>query len=177
MQTKIYSIRDHHILSQLADILQVGVSAVSTYPQWREWYRRVFVPGLKRGERKCIVVRDDKDTIAGFALIKKGNEENKICMLYVREAYRHKGVGTQLMQQALQELGPHPVMTVAEPYLEAFRPLLKRFRFSLTCEIDGPYRPNQKEYLFNDDRSQKVTCQNQLCMGRVKKVAYANSRV
>ena len=177
MQTKIYSIRDHHVLSQLADILQVGVSAVSSYPQWREWYRRVFVPGLKRGERKCIVVRDDKDTIAGFALTKKSNEENKICMLYVREGYRRQGVGTQLMQQALQELGPRPVITVAEPYLPAFKPLLERFHFSLTCEIDGLYRPNQKEYLFNDYQSQKVTCQNQLCMGRVKRVSGVNSRV
>ena len=133
-------------------VLVMSATIETIYPDYIDWYQRVFLTGLKRGERALIVATNRKHLV-GCALVKKTPDESKICTLFVHPDHRGKGIGTQLMKASLSYLGPHPLLTVSEQNLAQFQPLLNKFNFHLDGQAK---RGKHMEYYFNDRKRRLI---------------------
>lgn len=115
-------------------------------------YAKVHSRASKK-ERMYIIAQDDDGTLAGCVLIKNTEEEKKICTLFVNPKFRRQGLGKQLMEQTLKELGEHPLITVSSRNLSQLLPLLKQYGFHLSAIKKGVYNSEDTEYYFNDQKS------------------------
>lgn len=120
------------------------------YPNFYGWYWGKVVKGIENGERKIIVAFDEKiKTIVGVAIIKNA-EEKKICTLFVNKEHRHKGIGTKLMQKAIDCLNDKtPLFTFPQELAKDFEKLMTKFGFRFTKAYDGYYKEGKVEYSFN----------------------------
>ena len=123
------------------------------YDDYGDWFKKTFVPGLKKGERGYVVAKDDKGGVVGCALLKDTPEEKKICTFFVRSDWRGRGIGTEMMTHCLQILGPHPLLTVSQKNIAQFKPLLQRFGFELSSKKRVKDRI---EYHFNDQQAEVI---------------------
>ena len=155
MQIKTFtSFRPEH--KQLyRQILALTQPINDTYPEYARWFWNKFISGLKKGERMYIIAQED-NTLAGCVLIKKTPEEQKICTFFVEGGFREKGLGKQLMDQTLKELGLHPLITVSGRNLPLLSRLLKQSGFHLSACKRGVYNPQDTEYYFNDAKADAV---------------------
>jgi hypothetical protein len=84
------------------------------------------------------------------AILKKHIKETKICTFRVIEDFKGNGVGTELMLESLRWLQcSKPLITVNEEHALEFEGLLRKFDFQKTTTINGLYRPNKKEIIYN----------------------------
>lgn len=119
------------------------------YPGFQTWYWGKVVPGLSTGERS-LLVKSFRGRVAGVAISKRDATEAKLCTLWVSRAARMAGVGRELMQGAIDWLeDDFPLFTVPAERIDAFGPLLKRFRFEETSQLTSVYRPGVTEHVFN----------------------------
>ena len=74
MQIKVF--KSYHIEhKQLYDNILLFTRSISnTYAEYEEWYRNVFIEGLKKRERMCIIAQDENENLAGCVLIKNTAE-------------------------------------------------------------------------------------------------------
>ena len=75
------------------------------YPNHRNWFIKKQLPGVINGnERDILFVRDPEnlDNIIGMTCIKNTKEEKKLCTLFVSPEFRGKGIGSSLMEEALE---------------------------------------------------------------------------
>lgn len=89
-------------------------------------------------------------SILGLIILKKTHCEKKICTLKVDEGYQKKGIGSELILKAFDFLETDkPLITVPEEYEKAFSRILNKFGFEKTDGIQGLYRENKIEYIYN----------------------------
>ena len=138
------------------EILMLMRSLNSTYPESEKWFTEKFLSGLKKKERTYIVAWDRQKSLAGYALIKNTPTEKKICTIFVKPPFRKQGIGKQLIQKALTELGEHPLITVSGKTLPLLQPLLQQSGFHLSAVKKGVYRPEDTEYYFNDQQADSI---------------------
>ncbi|TAV50964.1 N-acetyltransferase [Rhizobium leguminosarum] len=121
------------------------------YPDIERWFEAKVLPGVASGTRR-IVVRREADHIHGFSILKKADQERKICTLWVRPDARGAGLGQHLLDEAREWLEcAQPMLTVPEEELSGFAPLLKRNHFQLTQRASDFYRSHRCEYVFNGE--------------------------
>ena len=137
-------------------ILSLTQPINDTYPENTKWFKEKFIPGLAKKERMYIVARDDNNVLAGCVLIKKTKEEKKICTLFVNPKFRRQGLGKQLMEQTLKELGEHPLITVSSRNLSQLSRLLEQCGFHLSATKKGVYNSEDTEYYFNDQKADLI---------------------
>lgn len=156
MQIKVFE--SYHIEhKQLYDNILLFTRSISnTYAEYEEWYRNVFIEGLKVRERMCIIAQDENENLAGCVLIKNTAEEKKICALFVAPAYRKRGLGTQLIDASLKELGEHPLITVSSRNMFQLKPLLDKMGFHMSGKKKGEYGKNDTEFYFNDKKFDSI---------------------
>lgn len=115
------------------------------YPDFYNWYHKKMILDPDRN----ILVLSAGREIAGILLTKDGYEK-KICTLRVDEKYRHRGIGSYLMQQSFRLLQTDkPIITVSENHLFEFNPLLIRFGFDLKKIYYNYYLFGNNEYSYN----------------------------
>lgn len=123
------------------------------YPDIKKWYEEKIKKALakKDSTREVLVVLDRQELkIAGIAILKKTQEENKICTIRVEKEYLNQGIGTQLFEEAFKYLeDTKPLITISEDNIECFKPILKKFDFKLVEKIKGLYVPGKIEYIYN----------------------------
>lgn len=134
------------------DILTLTMSVNDTYSGYTDWYKNVFLPGLKKGERMYVVAQDENENLAGCVLIKNTNDEKKICTLFVNQSFRKQGLATLLMEVSLKELGEHPLITVSSKNIFQLKPLLDKMGFHLSDKRKGAYGAEDTEFYFNDKK-------------------------
>lgn len=82
--------------------------------------------------------------------LKKDEEEQKICTLYVSDKYRGLGLGTALIEESMRWLGTtKPLITFADYKLEMFRPIIDKYGWELTEIVTGIYNDKSQELCFN----------------------------
>lgn len=119
------------------------------YPGFSVWYWSKVLPGLLRGTRH-ILRQGTLDRPSGIAILKRDVDENKICTLWVANADRGRGVGRELIEEAISWMGDeHPLFTVPAERYEEFRPLMERLRFKETARLQSVYRPGVVEHIYN----------------------------
>lgn len=134
------------------DILSLTMSINDAYSGYADWYKNVFLSGLKKGERIYIVAQDENENLAGCVLIKNTNDEKKICTLFVNPLFRKQGLATQLLETSLKELGEHPLITVSSRNIVQLKPLLDKMGFHLSGKRKGVYGAKDTEFYFNDKK-------------------------
>ena len=140
-------------------IFDLTKSLQQTYPNYKNWYEKTFLEGLKKGEREIIVAFDNK-RIIGCALIKNTRLEKKLCTLFVHPNFRRQGIGEQLLKTSIQKLKQNPLVSVSQKNKPLVDTLFHKFNFHLSAVKKGVYQPESMEYFFNDERADVV--QNKL---------------
>jgi hypothetical protein len=125
------------------------------YPCFRKWFYERVSFELGFGRELLVLTKSAyspclEDSL-GFAVLKKTDDERKICLFHISSKERFKGYGRQLFQACLDYLETDtPLMTVSEGRKEEFYGLLNHYQFQLTQELCGYYVENRMEYVFND---------------------------
>jgi GNAT superfamily N-acetyltransferase len=154
MNTNTLYVTDHEVtfefIDSLGEVKDILNDIKHLYPNFDSWLKFKFQKGsIKLGLRGILVARAHK-SIAGVALLKKQNNEKKICTFFVAAEYRRQGVGSQLMSMSLKWLETdQPVITVSEERKVSLEPILRKFNFSHSKTLFGYYRENKAEYFYN----------------------------
>lgn len=122
------------------------------YPKHKEWYFTKQLPAISGEERNILFVRspENEKEIIAMACLKKDNEEQKICTLYVSDKCRGLGLGKTMIEGSMQWLGTtKPLITLADYKLEMFTPIIKKYDWKLTEVVSGLYNDRSKELCFN----------------------------
>ena len=156
MQIKTFSSFNPEHAALYEQMLDLTKSINDTYPEQTKWFKEKFITGLQKKERMYIIAQDDDNTLAGCVLIKNTEEEKKICTLFVNPKFRRQGLGKQLMEQTLKELGEHPLITVSSRNLSQLSHLLEQCGFHLSATKKGVYNSEDTEYYFNDKKADLI---------------------
>ena len=122
------------------------------YPGFHRWFNTTVKAGLPSGRRQIWIAISPKGEMAGVLILKKQPEEKKICTLYVCEQFRNQGIGTLLMNTALQNIGTDtPLATVSSNHIKEYSRLLKKFQFQPNRIYKDYYRSGVSEISFNGE--------------------------
>lgn len=123
------------------------------YPKHKEWYFKKQLPAtIKSEKRNILFVRnpEDENEIIAMACLKKDEEEQKICTLYVSDKCRGLKIGSAIIEESMKWLGTKkPLITLADYKLEMFRPIINKYGWELTEIASGLYNEKAKELCFN----------------------------
>jgi hypothetical protein len=121
------------------------------YPGIGGWFHAKVIPGLRNGSRKIFSRTSPVNkTPLAIAIAKRTPEERKLCTLWVTPEARNLGLAAICAEEAFSWLGTKkPLFTVPDLRIEAFKTLLNRWGFEQTQAVDGVYRWNSREYVFN----------------------------
>ena len=152
LKNYIGHITEEELMQFATKIYMLTNFIVEDYPQYKEWYFTKHLPETIYGNRRNILfVRNPKDEqeIIAMACLKKEAEEQKLCTLYVSRQYRSLGIGTAMVEEAMQWLGTtKPFITFVDYKLEMFRPMIYKYDWKLTDVVLGC--PNRgQELCFN----------------------------
>lgn len=140
------SLDDYH---NLYDIYSVLLESQECYPEIFKWYFKRFVPSLVSGKRHIIRYHIGSD-VAGIVLLKKEENEKKICTFRVKSKYRSNGIGKRLFGKCMEILNTErPMITVSAEKLCYFKNIFKYYDLKLEQVLEGYYRENSSEYVFN----------------------------
>lgn len=121
----------------------------SEYPDFYRWYHDTVLNGLSAGTRNIYLAKSFGE-IKGVLILKNTSQEKKICTLYVDEFSRSNGIGSRLMNIAMNEFhGENPLITVADNHIKDFRPLLSNYGFREEDTLPNYYTSGRIEYTFN----------------------------
>lgn len=123
------------------------------YPKYKEWYFTKQLPATINGdERNILFVRnpENNNEIISMACLKRDQEEQKICTLYVSDKCRGLGIGKAIVEESMRWLGAtKPLITLADYKLEMFKPIINKYGWELTEVISGLYNDRFQELCFN----------------------------
>lgn len=120
------------------------------YPNYCAWYYGKILPGIFSGEREmaaCYV----NDQVAAVAILKKDDEERKICTLFVKPEYQKRGIATKLLKECFAWLGTtRPLITIADYKLNQFTKIITKYKWVETSVLaEGYYNNHSREHVFN----------------------------
>lgn len=85
-----------------------------------------------------------------MACLKRDEEEQKICTLYVSDKCRGLGIGKAIVEESMRWLGTtKPLITLADYKLEMFKPIINKYGWELTEVVSGLYNDRSQELCFN----------------------------
>lgn len=120
------------------------------YPYHFDHYYNKYLPGLKDGSREIIGCYIGKRPV-GVIILKRTDEEDKICTLFVEDEYRGKGVASLLIKHGMRFLGTTtPVITIADYKVPQFEGIIKKYGWRHTETLEkGYYNDRSTEWVFN----------------------------
>ena len=122
------------------------------YPKHKEWYFHKQIPRIFTPNGDILFARDEQDRnkIIAMACLKKDEEEQKICTLYVSNECRGQHLGTKMIEASMEFLGTtKPLITLADYKLAMFQPIIDKYDWELTEIVSGLYNDRAKELCFN----------------------------
>lgn len=130
-------------------ILDVFKTMDIKYPNFGDWFGKIFVEVLMDNVRREIVLAMDGTTIAGILILKDIDGEKKICNIVVLPDYRKQGVATTLFEMAFEYLGTRkPMISMSQDLVPSFSGLIRKYKFKLT-NIDYTYNQHKIEFYYN----------------------------
>lgn len=142
------------------DVLLLSLEVKTDYPDYKQWYTTIQVPGLYDGTRN-IIIAHIKDKIVGFVSLKKTKEEKKICTFYVEKRFQKNKIGTILVERAIAYLEEEkPLITIPLDKLHEFARIGRRLGWQITDIKENLYRVGSPEVIVNGNLAQETTTQN-----------------
>ena len=84
------------------------------YPNYFKWYWEKVIPNILKGTRDVIIVTVNYE-IVGVAIVKKEENEKKLCTIFVKEEYRDKQITIRLLEECFSFLETStPLVTISE---------------------------------------------------------------
>ena len=148
------------------------------YPKRKKWYFTKQLPAAINGdERNILFVRnpDNDNEIISMACLKRDEEEQKICTLYVSDKCRGLGIGKAIVEESMRWLGTtKPLITLADYKLEMFKPIIDKYNWELTEIVSGLYNDRSQELCFNETltKNNNETVEKQLYKRLVRSLNY-----
>lgn len=136
--------------------IKKSISDISnTYSNFNDWYDNKVIPellsGLGRELAVLVLQQNNKSQIVGVIITKETPEEKKLCTINVNKDYRKLGISTLLFEACFKTLKTRtPFFTVSEEHYETFKPIVKKFKFTVTSIKDNVYLNGKKEYYINE---------------------------
>lgn len=119
------------------------------YPDYYKWYFTKTIPRIITGTGEAIFYLDGFQ-IVGLSILKKDEEESKICTLLISEEYRKKGYSSLILEDSFKFLKTDkPLITIPEKRLDEFMGIIQTYGWIESKTIDDYYSP---EIIFNDPR-------------------------
>ncbi len=153
------------------------------YPNYKEWYFNKQLPEtINKDERNILFVRnsENKEEIIAMSCLKKEEDEQKICTLYVSDKNRGQGIGTAILEESMKWLGTtKPLITLADYKLEMFRSIIDKYGWELTEVISGIYNNKSQELCFNGTltKNNNETLEHQLHKRLIKLLNYKKEQI
>lgn len=123
------------------------------YPSFSSWFNTKVLPNIATGER-TILTEYRNGELAGLAILKDSETEKKLCCLRVFERYQSSIMGIRLFEKSFEILNTSlPLLSVSEEQLSSFQRVFNYFGFSLEATLEGYYRPNKREFVYNGSLS------------------------
>lgn len=120
------------------------------YSNFSEWFDKIYNEcdlGITTLVERNIVIFIQENSVAAIMILKKTNEEKKVCTLVVLPDFRNKGLSYKLFQYSFDILGTNkPHFTVSDSVLPSFEKIIKKFDFKIRCVI---VENGKLEYHFN----------------------------
>ncbi len=160
-------ISDEEFINLATRIYMITDFICEDYPKHKEWYFTKQLPAISGEERNILFVRNlkNQNEIISMACLKKDEEEQKICTLYVSDKCRGLGVGTAIVEKSMKWLGTtKPFITLADYKLEMFKPIINKYNWELTEIVSGLYNDRSQELCFNGTltKNNETTLEQQL---------------
>lgn len=141
----------------LDDVLLLSMQVKNDYPDYRNWYQTIQVPGLYDGTRN-IIIAHIKDKIVGFVSLKKTHDEKKICTFYVEKSFRRNHIGTLLAEKAVDYLEEEkPLITIPMDKLHEFVKIAEKYGWEISEIKENLYRTTTPEVIVNGELLEKNT--------------------
>ena len=119
------------------------------YPEYFKWYYQTNIPRILSGEGEAIFYLDGFQ-IVGLSMLKRTDDEAKICTFFIDEEYRKKGYSSMLLEDSFGYLGTEsPIITIPENRLDEFSKIIDAYGWVPTETIDKYYSP---EVVFNNSK-------------------------
>ena len=93
-----------------------------------------------------VVINDTRDVAGALVMFPSAQQESVLHKIMVHPSCRGQGIGTALMEAAL-ERADTPVLLTVDPQNEAAVQLYGNFGFEVRQKIDGYYRPHEDRYI------------------------------
>ncbi len=119
------------------------------YPDYYRWYFQTNIPRILEGSGEAIFYLDGFE-IVGLSILKKTEEEAKICTLLINEDYRKKGNSSIILEDSFEFLETEkPIITIPEKRLDEFSKIIEAYGWEATSTSDEYYTP---EVIFNSPK-------------------------
>ena len=133
----------------IQELLMLSMIVKNDYPDYKEWYTKVQVPGLYTNERNIIIAHIN-EKIVGFVSLKKTPTEKKICTFYVEKSFRRNKIGTILVEKAIEFLEEsRPLITIPMDKLNEFIRIANKYNWEITDIKENLYRTSTPEVIVN----------------------------
>lgn len=140
----------------LNKILILSIQVKDDYPDYRQWFQTVQIPGIY-DETRNIIVAHINDKIVGFVSLKK-TDEKKICTFYVEKNYRKNKIGALLAEKAINYLEEEkPLITIPMDKLHEFIKIASKYNWKVTEIKENLYRTTTPEVIVNGSISTTQT--------------------
>ena len=137
-----------YIRKLLNDILILSMEVKDDYPDYRQWFQTVQIPGIYNGTRNIIIAHLN-DKIVGFVSLKK-TEEKKICTFYVEKNFRRNKIGALLAEKAIAYLEEEkPLITIPMDKLHEFTKIAVKYNWEVSEIKENLYRVTTPEVIVN----------------------------
>lgn len=149
---------DDEFMKLAIDIYQITDFICADYPGHKSWYFNKHLPEILSDQRNILFVRNPQNLgeIIAVACLKKDENEQKICTLYVSDKCRGLGIGTMIIEESMKWLGTtKPLVTMADYKLDMFSSIIKKYDWELTEIVEGFYNKHSKELCFNGSLTKK----------------------
>lgn len=135
------------LLSDVQDML-IGMSGL--YPDFEQWLKGRVLPGLSNGTRSIIMAHATNNQLAGVAIVKDTELEQKLCCLRVAQDWHGSGLGLKLFDKSFEVLrNENPLLSVSADHYDAFSKIFNHYGFEFVRAYDGLYLPRKTELSFN----------------------------
>lgn len=120
------------------------------YPNFRQWYKALYNENQELKRDREIIFCEREFQIVALAILKKTDEERKICTLRVAKPYQRQGIGKSLMEQSFKWLeDDKPLITVHKYKNNEFVSLFKYYDFKLEQKQRNYYSIFSTELAYN----------------------------
>lgn len=131
------------------------------YPTFKVWYTNIFSDNFELKDGREIIYCLYNKNIIGISILKKTEEENKICTLRVDKKFQRMNIGKNLINLSTDWLeNDKPLITLEKSKYLQFKKLFDYYGFKLEDEKLGYYKFLSTELSFNGQLEERKLLNN-----------------